>query len=41
MIKMKKLLITEKRELPTDGITKIHTLTQRNNHTDMFNSLNI
>ena len=34
MIKMKKLLITEKRELPTDGITKIHTLTQRNNHTE-------
>ena len=33
MIKLKKLL-NEKRELPTDGITKIHTLTQRNNHTE-------
>ena len=26
--------LNEKRELPTDGITKIHTLTQRNNHTE-------
>jgi len=33
MIKMKQLL-TEKKELPTNGITKIHTLTQRNNHTE-------
>ena len=26
--------LNEKKELPTDGITKIHTLTQRNNHTE-------
>ena len=26
--------LNEKRELPTNGITKIHTLTQRNNHTE-------
>ena len=32
--KLKEDLLTEKKELPTDGITKIHTLTQRNNHTE-------
>ena len=26
--------LNEKKELPTNGITKIHTLTQRNNHTE-------
>ena len=32
--KLKEDLLTEKIELPTSGITKIHTLTQRNNHTE-------
>ena len=39
MIKLKDIIsekkqLNEKRELPTSGITKIHTLTQRNNHTE-------
>ena len=39
MIKLKDIIdekkqLNEKKELPTNGITKIHTLTQRNNHTE-------
>ena len=32
--KYQKQQLNEKKELPTSGITKIHTLTQRNNHTE-------
>ena len=32
--KYEKKQLNEKRELPANGITKIHTLTQRNNHTE-------
>ena len=32
--KLKEDLLTEKKELDTQYITKVHTLTQRNNHTE-------